>query len=187
VMRVTTLSVLLFVFLVWAQTTRAQCEWAMYKQCDQKWANDRLGNSAIETICDAGSGLTVVAMILRSHNLNVTQNVVADPLNLNGWLTANAGFSGKDQLIWASIAPLGLKLFAFTPKLPKDEMKKLITKCQAIAASVEKGSHWVYLTGWNGSDDNEWFVNDPGREVDTYEYTDFNQFVVFSTIPPSIK
>ena len=79
----------------------ASRNYPMYKQCDPAWGTDQLGTSS-KTICQAGCAISSVSMALSGIGKSF------NPKTLNQWLKAHAGYVGGDNLVWASVAPLGL-------------------------------------------------------------------------------
>jgi hypothetical protein len=71
----------------------------MYKQCDPRWANDRMGTSS-ETICAVGCLLSSVAMATYSCGC-----IYNSPASLNHWLSLNGGYVNGDNFLWGSITP----------------------------------------------------------------------------------
>ena len=62
-----------------------------FNQCDPKWAKKNINNNQGKTICDAGSLITVMAMIANGCGQRI-KNEDITPLNLNEWLGKNNGF-----------------------------------------------------------------------------------------------
>jgi hypothetical protein len=86
----------------------------MYKQCDSRWGNERLGTSS-RTICQAGCLMSSAAMALSGlgHNYN--------PSTLNTWLTHNGGYVSGDAYVWGAIDKLGV---TYRGRIPNTEIKK---------------------------------------------------------------
>jgi hypothetical protein len=61
------------------------------RQCDSRWANQRLGTSG-QTICQAGCAMSSVAMLLAGRGQNF------NPSTLNSWLINHGGYVQGDEL-----------------------------------------------------------------------------------------
>ena len=79
--------------------------YAIFKQCDPKWGNDKVGLS-FDIMCDKGNLPTTMAMILSPDY---------DPGTMNKWLTSNYGYQMPPgyTFIWDSVKPLGLNFEGF--------------------------------------------------------------------------
>ena len=69
----------------------------LYKQCDSRWKNDKMGTSS-KTICQVGCLMSSVSMTIPGQN----------PKTLNHWLTNNHGYVSGDLFVWASVSHFGL-------------------------------------------------------------------------------
>lgn len=57
-----------------------------------------MGNSST-TIAAAGCAMTSVSMVLATYQIPIN-NRVANPMNLNNYLTENGGYASGDLIIW---------------------------------------------------------------------------------------
>lgn len=128
----------------------------MYKQCDSKWANERLGTSS-NTICSAGCLMSSAAMALYAVG-----NTQLNPSTLNQWLTNNGGYVQQDLFVWASINRWGV---AFGGFISNDKIKSYIDSGHIVILNVHNGGHWVLATGYSGD---RITVNDPGYATSSY-------------------
>jgi hypothetical protein len=71
------------------------------------FSSQPLGTSQTESVCTAGCAMSDVAMALATLNTNINGEL-ANPGNLNQWLTANGGYADTDLIIWASTNTLFL-------------------------------------------------------------------------------
>lgn len=71
---------LLFLYLIVSSSS-----FALWKQCDPRWANDQLGWGS-DTICSAGCLMTSATMVITSLPAYV------NPATLNQWLKNNGGY-----------------------------------------------------------------------------------------------
>src|SRR5687768_10902377 len=69
----------------------------LFKQCDSRWGNNRLGTGP-ETVCQAGCAMSSVSMIINSKG-----HANINPGSLNSWLISNGGFASGDLLVWTSV------------------------------------------------------------------------------------
>jgi hypothetical protein len=62
------------------------------------------------------------------------------------------------------------------------ELQSWLSNCDGVIANVRGGTHWVLLTGWDSSDPsgNTFYVNDPGFDQSTYDYTTMLKFVHYT-------
>jgi len=168
---------LLVVLLLFLQVVTS-CKWHLYKQCDPKWGQHKLGTST-NTICSAGCAMSSVAMALISHNISIDSRTIVNPESLNSWLTSHGGYADKDLIEWNSVHVLGkVKVLAITEKESVQKLKDYVSSCHAVIANVRHGSHWVLLTGFAGGE--AFFVNDPGFDQRTYTRQEMLRFVIYS-------
>lgn len=76
---ITTLTLLLFISAINSR------DYPVFRQCDSKWANDRIGTSS-NTICQSGALISSVSMGLAGLGQNM------NPHTLNIWLKAHKGY-----------------------------------------------------------------------------------------------
>ena len=90
-------------FILLLLTCSMSRTYPMFKQCNSKWGNDKVGSTS-NTICGVGCALSSVAMALAGIGKSY------DPGTLNVWLKSNSGYSGT-SINWASVKNLGLKFY----------------------------------------------------------------------------
>lgn len=145
--------------------------WTMYKQCDSKWANEKLGTCS-QTICSAGCAMSSVAMILKTKGTN------KDPSSLNSWLKNNGGYSGGCNINWASVNAFGTITFiGKEPGATENDICNGLKAGHGLVANVHNGGHWVLLTGCRGG--GVFDVNDPGYSTTTYKKSDIVDLAVY--------
>jgi hypothetical protein len=127
----------------------------LYKQCDSRWGNEKLGTSA-NTICKAGCLMSSASMALAGtgHSYN--------PGTLNTWLKEHGGYASGDLFVWTAIDKLGL---TYKGKISNTEIKKHLDEGYVVILNVHNGGHWVLAHGYSG--DNI-LVNDPGFSTTAY-------------------
>ena len=148
----------LFAFATLVLTATA---FPLYKQCDSRWANDRLGTSS-STICKAGCLMSSVSMVIADCGKSI-DGASATPKTLNSWLTRNGGYASGDLFVWGSVAKFGLSFVGMTST--HSRIAAYHYQGKAVILNVNNGGHWVLLTGISGSD---YLVNDPGFARTSY-------------------
>jgi len=151
-------------------STAGGCDWAAYKQCDSRWANDELGTSS-NTICSAGCAMSSLAMYLTTRGHEFT------PHSLNEWLKGNSGYASGDLLVWSAADKLGLSYQGQEHDVSVDVLTAGLEKCHGIIANVRDGSHWVLLTSHAGGD--SFNVHDPGFNQATYTTSEMGAISVY--------
>lgn len=147
--------------------------------CDSRWGNLHLGTSS-NTICAAGCAMSSVAMTLATFHENVNGQTT-DPKTLNSWLINHGGYVSGDLLVWNSIAPLGkLHMLEYVSSISRTQLQQYIRSCYPVIANVRNGGHWVLITGYESSNSDLYYVNDPGFNTDSYTYQGMSHFVVYT-------
>ena len=112
-------------------------------------------------------------MALRTRGSNV------DPGTFNTWLINNGGYVNGNLLVWG--APNTIKLQNYYKgygSLSQASLQGMISRGQPIVVNVRSGGHWVLVTGHAGG--STYTVNDPGFAVNSYQYGDMGNFVVYA-------
>jgi len=135
--------------------------WKLFKQCDSRWAPNRLGTCS-ETICQAGCAMSCVAMILATKGVNI------DPGVLNSWLRSHGGYVSGCDIIWSKANEFGKVAFIGQSRQPYAAICDGISKGYAYIANVMNGRHWVLLSACEANESFE--VNDPGFSRSSYTY-----------------
>lgn len=110
--------------------------------------------------------------------------------NLNTWLTANGGYVSGNLLVWDSVSKLGqLQIIKYGSDIPSPELKKFIQQCYPVVAFVEN-RHWILvngnalklelISGYDQSEVNTFYVNNPGSDQNRYEFREFGKLAVYS-------
>ena len=133
----------------------------LYKQCDDRWRNDALGNGGGKTICQAGCLMSSMAMFM-SPKVKISAATIT-PKNLNSWLKVNGGYASGNLFVWGSVAKLGLSYVGKTTD--KNTMKNYINQGYGVILNVKNGGHWVLATGHTTAG---FTVNDPGATKTSY-------------------
>ena len=84
----------------------AASAYPLFKQCDSRWANDKLGTSA-NTVCSAGCLMSSVSMVLNDCHKTV-DGAAATPGTLTSWLRTNGGYVSGDLFVWGAVAKFGM-------------------------------------------------------------------------------
>merc|ERR1711988_100318 len=154
----------------------SNCAFGTFKQCDSRWGSNKLGTST-NTICRAGCAMSCVAMILAGRGASV------NPGTLNQWLTLNGGYASKDLIIWSAVDSHFRVSYQGQIKPDSSTLQSKLKSCAGLIANVRGGSHWVLLTGYQGSD--IFSVHDPGFNQATYSLKDMSWVAVYAPTPPS--
>ena len=144
--------------------------WTLYKQCDSKWANEKLGTCS-QTICSAGCAMSSVAMILQTKGCNKT------PSTLNTWLKGNGGYANGCEIYWGKADALGCTKYQSMETSTESQICSGLSAGHGIVANVNGGGHWVLLTGCKGN--GVYTVNDPGFSKDTYTHSEILREAVY--------
>jgi len=141
------------------ESVRGSPNWTLYKQCDSRWAQNRLGTCS-QTVCQAGCAMSSVAMLLN------TKGVGQNPGTFNTWLTGNGGYAGGCNLVWGKADAFGKTSFQGIETANEAAICSGLKAGHGIVANVNGGGHWVLLTGCRGG--GVFDVNDPGYNRATY-------------------
>ena len=147
-------AILILLALVGAVFAR---NYPLYKQCDSRWASEKLGTHPTNTICSAGCLMSSAAMALSALGNNY------NPSSLNTWLNGHGGYVSSDLFVWASINPLGVKFAGF---INRAAIEQNFRSENIVVLNVHNGGHWVLATSMVNS--NTVAVNDPGYSTTSY-------------------
>eukprot|EP01080_Neovahlkampfia_damariscottae_P009716 gene9716-1921_t len=131
----------------------------LYKQCDRRWGNDKLGSSS--TVCKVGCLITSVAMALKGLGKKIN-GATATPKNFNAFLRANRGYQGN-LFIWGSVARFGLKYQGQIRDIAG--IKRAVCAKKIVSLNIDRGGHWVLAVGVNSN--GSFQILDPGRTRST--------------------
>lgn len=157
--------------------------YVLYKQCDARWKNERLGTSSSNTICSAGCAMSSLTMALASYGVKLNGAAVT-PSTLNSWLTGHGGYVSGDLLVWAAANQLGGPKYQNYYKgygsMSVDALNAAASRGQPVIVNVHNGGHWVLVTGPAAAGSRTFPVNDPGYNAGTYQYSEMGNFVVYT-------
>jgi uncharacterized protein YvpB len=135
-------------------------------QQDQAWGGAPLGTSPTDTVASSGCAVTAVTMMLAYYGINT------DPGTLNAWLTANGGYFGDDDLLWAAVNQYTNNQVVFTGWYGSDVslIKAELDVGHPVIAEVQLdgNQHFVLILGYTG---NSFQINDPWF-ADTVNFAD---------------
>eukprot|EP01094_Clydonella_sp_ATCC50884_P020043 TRINITY_DN4062_c0_g1_i1.p1 TRINITY_DN4062_c0_g1~~TRINITY_DN4062_c0_g1_i1.p1 ORF type:complete len:202 (+),score=68.54 TRINITY_DN4062_c0_g1_i1:87-692(+) len=161
-------------------------KYPLYLQCDPKWGNDTMVST---TICSVGCLMSSVSMALYGHNIPIPTNgshVDANPGTLNTWLQQHSGYDSSNDLIESvvpEIAPRALRwvgMYIPQTTLTTSALKTWVEiDTRVVIANVRNGTHFVLVTGFDSTDKNRFYVNDPYFAVNSYEYADIVGWRIF--------
>ena len=120
----------------------------LFSQRDPKWANNKLGTSNA-TILSHGCTITVLCSILNHAGYNET------PATVNQKLTANAGYSNGNLLIWSAVPRIWPKVKFISRVYSYDNAKALEWLKKGMMPMIEVNAqpiggtakHWIGSLG----------------------------------------
>ncbi len=163
----------------------------LFMQCDPRWGNDLMET---QTICAVGCLMSSVSMALNGRRIPAASFGAADPGTLNQWLRANGGYTDGNDLIESSVQAIARPgvvtwndtwSMHTTNDLSIAQVQAYVrNETFAIIANVMQGQHFVLVVGWEDSDPDELYINDPGFNRTTYSYShDVVGWRIFGMIP----
>jgi len=99
---------------------------------------------------------------------------------LNEWLTENHGYTSTCDIDWAIIDDFKLTSWVGLEDLTQDEICHHLQQGDGLIANVQRGAHWVLLTGCEGSDN--FHVMDPGYDLISYTFDELGQVAVYKAV-----
>eukprot|EP00818_Percolomonas_sp_WS_P001451 CAMPEP_0117445440 /NCGR_PEP_ID=MMETSP0759-20121206/5797_1 /TAXON_ID=63605 /ORGANISM="Percolomonas cosmopolitus, Strain WS" /LENGTH=300 /DNA_ID=CAMNT_0005237617 /DNA_START=14 /DNA_END=916 /DNA_ORIENTATION=+ len=144
----------------------------LFKQCDNRWRNDKLGSSS--TVCKVGCLMSSISMAMNAKGKKIN-GASANPQTLNSWLRSHGGYQGN-LFVWGSVSSFG---FSYQGKIRShsDIKSKVCNHSYAVILNVNRGGHWVLATGVNSN--GSYRVNDPGYSKSAYSTGEVVQAAVF--------
>jgi len=158
-----------------------------YLQCDASWGNVTMGvpgMSGDDTICHQGCAMTSLSMALAGFGISV-DGAAANPLSLNRWLQENEGYTCLDgdccNLVLNSVEKLSPNIRCLgEPDVPfQGTLEKLVNAGLVLLAHVRDRSHFVLLTGVNGTNASVFNVLDPFFNVTEYHYSCIHDVIIY--------
>ncbi|TNV75787.1 hypothetical protein FGO68_gene6432 [Halteria grandinella] len=125
----------------------ATLAYPLFKQCDSAWGNNQLGTSSV-TICKAGCLMSSMSMIINDCHKTI-DGKASNPGTLNAWLRGHGGYVSGDLFVWGSVAPFGLSFVGFSSN--DADIKNHFNQGHAVILNVNKGGHYVLMTGHSSS------------------------------------
>ncbi|KNC54980.1 uncharacterized protein AMSG_10226 [Thecamonas trahens ATCC 50062] len=155
--------------------------WPMFKQCDPRWGNERLGDAGSpNTICQAGCAMTSTTMALAHFNTTVDKHGV-NPGTVNSWLVKHGGFADKDLIIWSAVSGLGtMKVDTILQSPSASVVHGYINKGHPVIMHVRDNTHFVLGIGYDSENPNMIVVNDPAFTTTEYNLSGVTEVVVYA-------
>ena len=144
---------LIFILLI-SYATSDNLSFPLYKQCDPRWSSIPLGFGP-DTVCEIGSFLCSVSMMLTGHGILLNGISIPTPQNTNNWLLDYNGYSGYNFSL-SSLSSLGF-IYLGGLKQIQDILKYVDQDSFAVILHVNNGNY-VLATGYNSTGI---FVQDP--------------------------
>lgn len=141
---------------------------AHYSQADGRWSGDALGGTA-SSLGAEGCAVTCAAMVLKYHGFE------SDPGMLNGWLTANGGYTAQGWIHWEKAAELtdGMLEHAYEAPPSYRLMDVEIFRGNPVIVRVRRpgatSTHFVVIVGKSGR---RYLVADPANRGGDRRYLD---------------
>ncbi|EAL73331.1 hypothetical protein DDB_G0267756 [Dictyostelium discoideum AX4] len=152
----------------------------LYKQCDSRWGNDLI---ITETICDVGCLMSSCSMAIGGKGITIDDGI-SNPGSLNTWLKSNSGYEGDNLLVESSLENVSNKInyvgsFPSSQYTMDDIISMLNKKDLILIINVNQGSHFVLATGYDTTESDYVYVNDPGFTKSYYTYQDIVGYRIF--------
>lgn len=146
----------------------------LYKQCDPRWGNHMMET---QTICEVGCLMSSTSMAIGGHNISIDSQI-SDPDTLNTWLRNNGGYTDGNDLIEAVVPKINASHIQWpsdgmhtSNDIPVDQIRTYLKQKRPVIANVMHGAHFVLVIGWDTSNSDTLYVNDPGFNTISYSYS----------------
>jgi len=166
-------------------------KYPLYKQCNSSWGSNQMGTNG-ETICQVGCLMSSTSMAIGGSGISINGQV-SDPETLNAFLRANGGYtpySGMMESVIPKIAPSRIRWPAdgmhTKNDIPMTTIKQYLDADvpRIVIANVMHGHHFVLVVGYDDLQPDLLYVNDPGFNRLTYNYSsDVVGWRLFDMIP----
>eukprot|EP00762_Andalucia_godoyi_P001393 ANDGO_04905.mRNA.1 hypothetical protein SAMD00019534_067540 len=153
----------------------------LYKQCDPRWGNDIMVTT---TVCKVGCLMSSTSMAIGYHQITI-DGQTSNPGTFNAWLKANGGYDSSNDFEETVVGKLNPSIQYVGPihsgdALSRQDIQKMIANDKvALIFNVDQGHHFVLGTGWDSTNQDLFYVNDPGFDRAAYNYSDFVGYRVF--------
>lgn len=170
-----------------AKTIMANCsadlsgDWATWKQCDPRWGNTKMGNSA-STLCDVGCLVSSISIQIARSGTPIYLPAGVSEFNPGIFVQYNSSMLGttncpacyNTQTPWTQSMAPGFVSAGFVDNICGTRDEKVNKVAEYInqgyylvlkAKYPDYGEHWVAAIGTQG---NEIIIVDPGRDVTNY-------------------
>lgn len=170
-----------------AKTIKSNCsasmsgDWATWKQCDPRWGNTKMGNSA-STLCDVGCLVSSISIQIARSGTPIYLPAGVSEFNPGVFVQYNSSMLGttncpacyNTQTPWTQSMAPGFVSAGFVDNICGTRDEKVNKVAEYInqgyylvlkAKYPNYGEHWVAAIGTQG---NEIIIVDPGRDVTNY-------------------
>lgn len=155
----------------------------LYKQCDPRWGNDTIVTT---TVCKVGCLMSSTAMAMATRHIAIPDQPggemqAATPGTFNAWLRTHGGYDGDNDLLESKVPAVSPGRVGW----PKDAMHTsndlshgdvvgylTATPPRPVIANVMHGHHFVLVVGWDKATNATLYVNDPGFDRLSYQWSD---------------
>jgi hypothetical protein len=146
----------------------------LFKQCNSSWGNNVMEK---QTICQVGCLMSSTSMAINSWHINIAGQD-SDPAVLNKWLRNNKGYVDGDDLDEDVVPNINRSSIVW----PSDGMhakndlsiatiRGYLVAGRVVIANVMKGGHFVLTVGWDATNPDTFYINDPGFQRTSYSYS----------------
>eukprot|EP00692_Jakoba_bahamiensis_P003827 EC687649.1.p2 GENE.EC687649.1~~EC687649.1.p2 ORF type:complete len:204 (+),score=70.41 EC687649.1:85-696(+) len=148
----------------------------LFLQCDPAWGNDTMESSSI---CREGCAMSALSMALAGKGYLIAASTNITPGTLNAWLRTHDGYTciagDCNNLVLDAVnrlAAAGKIAFVDEVEKPAKPEQVLANMLQnhVYIAHVHNRGHFVLVTGFESTDFNTVYVNDPFYPSKTYAY-----------------
>ncbi|CAD8166745.1 unnamed protein product [Paramecium pentaurelia] len=131
-----------------------------YQNCDVKWGREQLNNNSSKSICQYGSLLSCVAMILQTSSKPINSRPV-NPAVLNKYLMNNNGFKQGDEVNFSALEQVGLHFVKTVSDLKTAQ--EYFNSNHYIVLNINYGKNYGVLIGFDDSDKSNviYYINNP--------------------------
>ncbi|CAD8164882.1 unnamed protein product [Paramecium pentaurelia] len=120
-----------------------------YQNCDQKWHKELLNGDPEKTLCQNGSLVSCIAMIMQT-SAKIINNRAVNPAILNKYLTNNNGYKQGSEINFSVLDNVGLHLVRTVSDLKT--AIEYYNKNYYIVLNINYGKNYGVLIGYNEKD-----------------------------------
>ncbi|CAK74644.1 unnamed protein product (macronuclear) [Paramecium tetraurelia] len=134
-----------------------------YQNCDQKWHSEQINGDSQKTICQNGSLVSCISMILQTSGKTINNRAV-NPAILNKYLTNNNGYKQGSEINFSVLDKVGLHIVKTVSDL-RTAIEYYNNKYY-IVLNINYGKNYGVLIGYNEKDA-IYLINNPINPSET--------------------